>query len=300
LVQKLSFFTRNVRKVIFLSIFCIYLYMKNNLEVIFMKKILLLPLFAAMALVSQAWAQAEFCTVNGGTLFCQIGAGCFKYSPKYSGVGENDATCGPKNNSNPTCDCDQLLEGCQDFGQAYINVNESALTAGNKYGEGVICSENGGTLIGGAQKCGTCQYPTGCYAIWSGGSESKGENCTIAMATCATDGGTTGCEEGSGGGTSSSSGGNQPSSSSGGTDPIISYNSAAVTGLNVAHFARSLQIASGKDATVSLFDMHGKQVFSQKVLSGTTTISLEKQRQGVYYAVVRSGSQKQTVKVVLK
>jgi hypothetical protein len=70
--------------------------------------------------------------------------------------------------------------------------------------------------------------------------------------------------------------------------------------LNVVHFARSLQIASGKDATVALFNMHGKQIFSQKVLSGTTTISLEKQKQGVYYAVVRSGSQKQTVKVVLK
>jgi len=91
-----------------------------------------------------------------------------------------------------------------------------------------------------------------------------------------------------------------PSSSSGGNSPIISYNGAAVTGLNVVHFARSLQIASGKDATVSLFDMHGKQVFSQKVSSGTTIISLEKQKQGVYYAIVKSGSQKQTVKVVLK
>jgi len=68
----------------------------------------------------------------------------------------------------------------------------------------------------------------------------------------------------------------------------------------VLHFARSLQIASGKDATVALFDMQGKQVFSQKVSGGTTIISLQKQRQGVYYAVVRSGSHKQIVKVVLK
>jgi len=46
--------------------------------------------------------------------------------------------------------------------------------------------------------------------------------------------------------------------------------------------------------------MQGKQVFSQKVLSGTTILSLAKQRQGVYYAVVTSGAQKQTVKVILK
>jgi len=99
---------------------------------------------------------------------------------------------------------------------------------------------------------------------------------------------------------SSSSGVGGSSSSGESTDPIISYNKAPVVGLSVVHYARSLQIASGKEAIVALFDMQGKQVFSQKVLSGTTTISLEKQRQGIYYAVVSSGSQKQTVKVVLK
>jgi len=70
--------------------------------------------------------------------------------------------------------------------------------------------------------------------------------------------------------------------------------------LNVVHFAHSLQIASGKDATVALFDMRGKQVFSQNVFSGTTTINLANQKQGIYYAVVKSESHKQTVKVVLK
>jgi hypothetical protein len=120
----------------------------------------------------------------------------------------------------------------------------------------------------------------------------------------------------SSGGTTSSSSGDTPSSSStidsssssdGGSSssdddgtPIISYNSTPIAGLNVAYFARSLQIASGKAATVYLFDMHGKQVFWQKVLSGTTTINLEKQRQGIYYAIARSGSQKQIVKIVLK
>jgi len=83
------------------------------------------------------------------------------------------------------------------------------------------------------------------------------------------------------------------------TDPIISPNGPAFSGLNVVSFARSLLITSN-GATVSLFDMHGKQVFSKKVLAGESVVSLENQRQGVYYAVVQSGSAKQTVKVVLK
>jgi len=103
-------------------------------------------------------------------------------------------------------------------------------------------------------------------------------------------------------GTSSSSSGTDTSSSSDDedTEPIISHNNAPVVGLNVVHFARSLQIASGKDATISLFDIRGKQVLSQRILSGTTTISLGKQKQGVYYVVAKSGSQKQIVKIILK
>jgi len=100
---------------------------------------------------------------------------------------------------------------------------------------------------------------------------------------------------------SSSTGGGDISSSSGdGTDAIISHNNAPVFGLSVTGLARGLQIASDKNATISLFNMHGKRIFSQKVQSGTTTISLEKQKVGVYYAVAKSGSQKQLVKIVLK
>jgi hypothetical protein len=75
---------------------------------------------------------------------------------------------------------------------------------------------------------------------------------------------------------------------------------SAVSSLTVVPFARSLQITSQKDATVSLFDIHGKQVFGEKVSAGQSVISFEKQKQGVYYAVVKAGSQKQIVKVVLK
>jgi len=68
----------------------------------------------------------------------------------------------------------------------------------------------------------------------------------------------------------------------------------------VVNFARNLRIASDKNATIYLFDINGKQVLSQKVLKGTTTISLGKQKVGVYYAVAKSDSQKQIVKIVLK
>jgi hypothetical protein len=46
--------------------------------------------------------------------------------------------------------------------------------------------------------------------------------------------------------------------------------------------------------------MTGAKVFSSRVAAGNTPLNLEKQRQGVYYAVITSGSQKQTVKVILK
>ena len=99
------------------------------------------------------------------------------------------------------------------------------------------------------------------------------------------------------GGSSSSGAGNSSSSDN---TPIISHNGAPVVGLNVVNFARSLRIASDKNATISLFDINGKLVLSQKVLSGTTTISLANQKSGVYYAVAKSSSQKQIVKIVLK
>jgi len=101
-------------------------------------------------------------------------------------------------------------------------------------------------------------------------------------------------------GTSSSSGTNTSSSSSDDPEPIISYNRAPVIGLNVVNFARNLRIASDKNATISLFDINGKQVLNQKILKGTTTISLGKQKVGVYYVVAKSDSQKQIVKIVLK
>jgi len=87
-------------------------------------------------------------------------------------------------------------------------------------------------------------------------------------------------------------------SSGGGGDPIIV--SGRSVGLTVISNGKMLHIISGKAATVELFSMTGAKVFSGKVVAGNSSLSLEKQKQGVYYAVVRSGSQKQTVKVILK
>jgi hypothetical protein len=193
-----------------------------------------------------AWSNSTCTTplLVGGSNLCKNGSGKQYYCQWDTGCYEI------KKDGTETCD--QLLAACDTDGDLYIDVNSSALNAGNEYGDNVICADNGGTKAP--------LPPPG----------------------------------------SSSSGGGGGSSSSGGTPIIVSYNGAPVTGLNVVHFANSLRIASSKDATVSLFDMRGKQVFGQKVFSGTTTINLENQKQGVYYAVITSGSQKQTVKVVLK
>jgi len=140
--------------------------------------------------------------------------------------------------------------------------------------------------VDGADKVTTCKG--GSNQFWAGACPAPGDGTCPSSSPSSS----------STGGSSSSTGGS--SSSGNNNTPIISHNSAPVVGLNVVSFARSLKVASGKDATVSLFDIHGKQVFGQKVFSGTTIISLEGQKQGVYYAVVKSGAQKQTVKVVLK
>jgi hypothetical protein len=81
------------------------------------------------------------------------------------------------------------------------------------------------------------------------------------------------------------------------TPTIVSGRSV---GLTVVPNGNALHIISEKGATVELFSLAGAKVFSSKIAAGNSILSLEKQRQGVYYAVITSGSQKQTVKVVLK
>jgi len=251
-----------------------------------MRKILSLPLFAAMALASQAWGATDMC------LWDAAGA-CW-----------------------PLADADAVTN-CKTNGWLFD---------GGTQGEDTFCA--GGTFTGQGKTntpptsavpaIGCCHWdsqPAGhCFNIYEAADATNcgsGANTYWAGSACpAKNGDWYDCPTGAptyapssasaGSPSSASTGGSTQSSSSTGNTPIISHNSAPVVGLNVVSFARSLKIASGKDATVSLFDMNGRQVFGQKVFSGTTTISLEAQKQGVYYAVVKSESHKQTVKVVLK
>jgi hypothetical protein len=71
-------------------------------------------------------------------------------------------------------------------------------------------------------------------------------------------------------------------------------------GLTVLSSGKVLHILSVRDAQVSLFDLSGSLVLSGNVKAGNSEFSLKTLKQGVYYAKVQSGSQTQTVKVMLK
>jgi hypothetical protein len=265
-------------------------------------------------------------TCTGGA----AGSDCANQKPTCDGVYQNcldnsdthtvysDASCNTPKEVGATQNCGEWCDwgtgGCWEIKTDLTGKDGPATTtcqeakdncdAGGIRWSGASCT---GNKLGGNESCGKyCKWDT-CTEIKpdpTGEFGTATANCNEAIANCAENGelfnnstctGTPVQPSSSSGG-----GGNPGSSSSGGTPIIVSYNGAPVTGLNVVHFANSLRIASSKDATVSLFDMRGKQVFGQKVFSGTTTINLENQKQGVYYAVITSGSQKQTVKVVLK
>ncbi|MCL2283241.1 MAG: T9SS type A sorting domain-containing protein [Fibromonadales bacterium] len=80
--------------------------------------------------------------------------------------------------------------------------------------------------------------------------------------------------------------------------PILS--NANSTGLIILSGVNNLQISSTKESKVQLFDIRGSLVFSTNIAAGNNILSFEKQNKGVYYAVIQSGSYKQTLKVVLK
>ncbi|MDR2581793.1 MAG: T9SS type A sorting domain-containing protein, partial [Fibromonadaceae bacterium] len=75
---------------------------------------------------------------------------------------------------------------------------------------------------------------------------------------------------------------------------------SSITGLTVAPSARSLQISSAKESRVQLFNMRGERIFSSNVPAGHSNLSLVNQKEGVYYAVVQSGSERQVVRVVVR
>jgi len=245
-----------------------------------MKKCLFFAAF--MLAVFCVSANAAPCVADGNKIFCQWSAtGCWQVNSTGQDASGNpmQSTCAEQAGY-----CPALYSGGTEGAKSCTELGNTPFTC-----TGCNWTEEGGLVW--------CDYG-GPSAYGDGGCYQKTEaECLATTGTVVVN-----CPSSPPSPPSSSSiSVTTPSSSSnGGTDPIISYNGTSVMGLNVTHFARSLMIASGKDATVALFDMHGKQVFSQRVFSGTTTLSLEKQKQGIYYAVVKSGSQKQTVKVILK
>ena len=282
-----------------------------------MKKVLMLPIFAVIALVSQAWAADPiYCQEGGKDVYCKWGTNsCSRIDAANGSATAHEDTgviaCG---NGNGTCTCENLIKNCKAYGAMYGNSTCTGELLGGNDPDAAIgfCRWNGSTT-----ECGPIynqEEKTNCHdenvystieacrntsSTQSSSSANNNNNQSSSSANNNTQSSSSANNNNTQSSSSANNNNNQ-SSSSGGTDPIISYNSTPAIGLNVTHFARSLQIASGKDATVFLFDIRGKQIFSQKVLSGTTTISLAGQRQGIYYAVVKAGSQKQTVKIILK
>jgi hypothetical protein len=144
-------------------------------------------------------------------------------------------------------------------------------------------------------------------------NSGKSKNLMVANVACITTSGGTMADSPppnditiASGWTSPSSSSNTPSSSSRGASsssygvasPIIS--NVLPKGLTVLFFDNVLRISSEQKAKISLFDMHGSIVLNMNFTAGNNILGLEKQKKGVYYAVVQSGSYKQIIKVVVK
>jgi hypothetical protein len=158
-----------------------------KIGVSFMKKVLMLPLFAMVALVSQAWA--ESCTGTGSSTACQFDTGCFSMSTEYSSI---KGTCkgsldDEADQSLPTCTCPQIIQNCLDNGALYSGV--TGLNAA-PYGGGWLCNEHDGQYQGGKLDpnktvLGCCKWSTetNCYPIWSG-TDTDGEDGADKVAAC--------------------------------------------------------------------------------------------------------------------
>jgi hypothetical protein len=287
------------------------------MEVHFMKKILLLPLLATMALVSQAWGEFQACTGSyaGYCWWEESGCGQIGIDPgatwsmatcqeAYENCIQNSedkkvypsAACGthvPGGDAKDMCmwnaagDCWELNTS-PDFKTVEDCIQDAWHFKGGTQGTGSYCA--GGTFQSGKTNTpptpggntvslGCCKWSTGtkCWDIYT---ETEKTDCS--------------------GGANELFPGACPDKQ--GTCPSVSPIdvSGLSVGLTVLPSGNVLHIISERGATVELFSMNGAKVFSSKVAGGNIPLSLEKQKQGVYYAVVTSGSQKQTVKVILK
>jgi len=83
------------------------------------------------------------------------------------------------------------------------------------------------------------------------------------------------------------------------TNPQLVYSVPSINGLKITPHSRSLQIVSEENVILYFFDRRIDLVFTKKVPTGFNFISLENQKQGVYYAVLQVGELMQVVRVVV-
>ena len=82
-------------------------------------------------------------------------------------------------------------------------------------------------------------------------------------------------------------------------NPQLVYSVPSINGLKITPHSRSLQIVSEENVILYFFDRRIDLVFTKKVPTGFNFISLENQKQGVYYAVLQVGELMQVVRVVV-
>ena len=227
-----------------------------------MKKILMLPALAIMGMVGIAGAApcGAYCAWNAATCANPI-----------------DSDYGTK------ADCPTQIAACE---------KDSAPGATFATSEECTAAWNALSILG--------------YCLWNGTDcgpitdATKQGDCTGNPLHTYFPGATT-C--GPGGGTSTPGGGY--SAPGGGYSspysPILQHNGMAkVTGLTLAPHSLGMQISTQKDAKLSIFDARGNMVYKSDVVAGINVVNLQDQKQGVYFAVVASGSLKQSLRVIVK
>jgi len=81
--------------------------------------------------------------------------------------------------------------------------------------------------------------------------------------------------------------------------PQLVYSVPYIEGLQVTPHNRSIQIISEESVIIYFFDRRVDLVFTKKIPTGFNLISLENQKQGIYYCVIQVGELMQVVRVVL-
>ncbi|MDR2581796.1 MAG: T9SS type A sorting domain-containing protein [Fibromonadaceae bacterium] len=304
-----------------------------------MKKTFLLPIFVMALFAGQATAQT-ICTSPGGGSFCQFDTGCYEMSAEYSSTSTcaaGSCTCAQIiqncisfgtvfRNVTGLNESNGYGAGlrCTNQGGQWTNEgadpNRQALgccrweTESNCYTiwSGVDPSDgidgaikvqdcngglnrfwNGACPTGGACPTTPPVYdgtnPADGFCCWDANEYNNYVGACVPISSTTT---LTSCLGDSG----------RQVTACGSCNTSGTYVSTGVTSANLTVLARtsSLHISSARDATVQLFDMNGKQVYSEKLSAGYNVVSFGKQKQGVYYALVQSGAHKQSVKVVLK